>query len=83
MAKKKAAGAKASQKGNVAGKRRGVKIFGGEFIQHGAIILRQVGTKYLAGDNVGMGRDFTLFALKEGTVKFSKNRNNKTVANVI
>ena len=54
--------------------RRGVKAFGGQLITAGSIIVRQCGTKFHPGKNVGMGRDFTLFALKPGTVKFNKNR---------
>ena len=50
--------------------RRGVKKFGGEVVVAGNIILRQCGTKIRAGENVGMGRDYTLFALKDGTVKW-------------
>ncbi len=53
-------------------KRLGVKKFGGEAVVAGNIILRQRGTKYHPGDSVGMGRDFTLFALKDGTVKFDR-----------
>ena len=53
---------------------RGVKAYGGEFVSAGSIIVRQCGTKFHPGKNVGMGRDFTLFALKHGTVKFHKNR---------
>ncbi|MCP5266330.1 MAG: 50S ribosomal protein L27 [Burkholderiaceae bacterium] len=49
----------------------GVKIYGGESVSAGAIIIRQRGTKYHAGENVGIGRDHTLFALTEGTVRFA------------
>ena len=52
----------------------GVKAFGGEFVTTGTIILRQRGTRYHAGKNVGCGRDFTLFALKDGTVNFLKTK---------
>ena len=52
----------------------GVKAFGGEFVTTGSIIIRQRGTKYHPGKNVGCGRDYTLFALTDGTVKFSKAR---------
>ena len=51
---------------------RGVKLFGGQFAQTGAIIVRQCGTKWQPGKNVGVGRDWTLFALKNGVVKFDK-----------
>ena len=53
-------------------KRRGVKRFGGENVTAGSIIVRQVGTKFHAGVNVGTGRDWTLFALVDGKVKFDK-----------
>ena len=56
------------------GQRRGVKAYGGEFVLPGSIILRQLGTKFHAGPGVGMGKDFTLFALREGRVKFTQNR---------
>jgi large subunit ribosomal protein L27 len=52
--------------------RLGIKMFGGESIRAGGIIIRQRGTKLHAGKNVGTGRDWTLFALKDGTVKFDK-----------
>jgi large subunit ribosomal protein L27 len=52
--------------------RRGVKRFGGQTVTAGSIIVRQVGNKFVAGSNVGQGRDFTLFALKDGTVEFDK-----------
>ena len=52
--------------------RRGVKRFGGQAVTAGSIIVRQVGNKFVAGANVGQGKDFTLFALKDGTVEFDK-----------
>lgn len=52
--------------------RRGVKRFGGQAVTAGSIIVRQVGNKFVAGSNVGQGKDFTLFALKDGTVEFDK-----------
>jgi len=54
------------------GQRRGVKRFGGQTVTAGSILVRQLGTKFVAGSNVGMGRDFTLFALKHGVVEFDK-----------
>jgi large subunit ribosomal protein L27 len=51
---------------------RGVKAYGGESVSAGSIIVRQCGTKFHPGKNVGCGRDFTLFALKDGVVKFEK-----------
>ncbi|MCD6405581.1 MAG: 50S ribosomal protein L27 [Planctomycetes bacterium] len=59
--------------------RRGVKAFGGQFVTAGSIIVRQVGTKFKPGFNVGLGRDFTLFALADGVVSFgSRHRVNVT-----
>ncbi len=55
------------------GQRRGVKRFAGESVVAGNILVRQVGTVFHAGANVGMGRDFTLFALKDGTVRFGQS----------
>lgn len=55
-------------------KYRGVKLFGGQLAQAGSIIVRQRGTQFKPGFNVGMGRDFTLFATTDGTVKFSGRR---------
>ena len=52
----------------------GVKAFGGEFVTTGTIIVRQRGNRFHAGNNVGCGRDFTLFALKDGTVNFIKSK---------
>ena len=57
--------------------RRGTKVYAGEPIRAGGIIVRQVGTLIHAGRGVGMGRDFTLFALRDGVVKFTDSRNQK------
>lgn len=54
-------------------KRLGVKEFGGQFVTAGSILVRQRGTKFHAGTNVGIGRDWTLFALVDGRVKFDKH----------
>ncbi|MGV3606876.1 MAG: 50S ribosomal protein L27 [Planctomycetaceae bacterium] len=54
------------------GQRRGVKRFGGQVVTAGSILVRQVGTKFHPGRNVGMGKDYTLFALKPGVVKFDQ-----------
>jgi large subunit ribosomal protein L27 len=56
-----------------ASKRLGVKRFGGEFVTAGSILVRQRGTKFVAGENVGTGRDWTLFALRDGKVAFDKD----------
>ena len=63
-------------------KRLGVKIFGGQKAVAGNIIVRQRGTKHHPGENVGMGKDHTLFALSNGTVKFSKGRKDRSFVNV-
>ncbi len=63
-------------------KRLGVKIFGGQAIESGNIIVRQRGTVYHPGKNVGVGKDFTLFALTDGLVEFKKSRGNKTFVSV-
>ncbi len=54
--------------------RRGVKCFGGQTVLAGAILVRQCGTRFRPGRNVGLGRDYTLFALKPGVVRFNQNR---------
>ena len=64
-------------------KRLGVKIFGGQPAIAGNIILRQRGTVYHPGKNVGTGKDFTLFALSDGVVEFKKGRNNRTIVSVM
>ena len=69
MAHKKAAGSSKNGRDS-AGQRRGVKCFGGERVKAGNILVRQVGTKIHPGDNVGIGKDHTLFAKADGTVKF-------------
>jgi large subunit ribosomal protein L27 len=63
-------------------KRLGVKIFGGQAVISGNIIIRQRGTVYHPGKNVGVGKDFTLFALSDGVVEFRKGRNDKTYVSV-
>jgi large subunit ribosomal protein L27 len=71
MAHKKGQGSSRNGRDSNA-KRLGVKAFGGEHVTAGSIIVRQRGTKFVAGQNVGTGRDWTLFALKDGQVKFDK-----------
>ncbi len=62
---------------------RGVKKFGGENVTAGNIIVRQVGTKFHPGRNVGMGRDYTIFALCDGTVEFSRYGRSRKKINVV
>jgi large subunit ribosomal protein L27 len=64
-------------------KRLGVKIFGGQALVAGNIIVRQRGTKHHAGENVGMGKDHTLFALVDGEVSFKKGRKDRSFVTVI
>ncbi|MFO8086678.1 MAG: 50S ribosomal protein L27 [Bacteroidales bacterium] len=81
MAHKKGMGS--SQNGRESeSKRLGVKVYGGQLAIAGNIIVRQRGTKHHPGDNVGMGKDHTLFALKDGMVKFAKKRDNRSVVSV-
>lgn len=63
-------------------KRLGVKLFGGQFAKAGNIIVRQRGTVHNPGENVGLGRDHTLFALIDGIVVFRKKRNNKSFVSI-
>jgi large subunit ribosomal protein L27 len=72
MAHKKGQGSTRNGRDSVA-KRLGVKAYGGELVTAGSIIIRQRGAQFVAGDNVGTGRDWSLFALKEGKVRFDKN----------
>ncbi len=77
MAHKKGAGS--SRNGREShSKRLGVKIFGGQLANSGNIIVRQRGTKHMAGTNVGMGKDHTLFALTDGRVEFRTRANDKS-----
>jgi large subunit ribosomal protein L27 len=63
-------------------KRLGVKIYGGQDAKAGNIIVRQRGTKHRPGENVGMGKDHTLFALTDGVVKFQRRKGNKSYVSV-
>ena len=81
MAHKKAGGS--SRNGRYSpGQRLGMKRFGGETVLAGNILVRQRGTKFHPGDNVGMGRDHTLFALIEGRITFRHARGGRTYVNV-
>ena len=71
MAHKKGGGTKAAQGGNVSGKRLGVKIYGGSVVKTGQIIVRQRGREIIPGNNVDMGRDFTLYSKTDGVVEFA------------
>jgi large subunit ribosomal protein L27 len=71
MAHKKGQGSSRNGRDSVS-KRLGVKAFGGEFVSAGSIIIRQRGARWVAGQNVGTGRDWSLFALSDGKVRFDK-----------
>ncbi len=82
MATKKGGGSTKNGRDS-AGKRLGVKKFGGEFVRAGNIIVRQRGTKYHPGKNVGLGRDYTIFALTDGTVQFERFAGTRTRVSVV
>ena len=83
MAHKKAGGSTRNGRDSNS-KRLGVKLFGGQFAKAGNIIVRQRGTRFLPGANVGLGRDHTLFALTAGAIKFqTKGFDRRVVVNVI
>lgn len=81
MAHKKGAGSSKNGRESES-KRLGVKIYGGQKAIAGNILVRQRGTKHHPGANVGIGRDHTLFALKDGTVVFKKGRNNRSFVSI-
>jgi large subunit ribosomal protein L27 len=81
MAHKKGVGSSKNGRDS-ASKRLGVKIFGGQFAKAGNILVRQRGTQHHPGDNVGMGKDHTLFALIDGTVVFRKKQKNRSFISV-
>lgn len=81
MAHKKAGGSSRNGRDSI-GRRLGVKKFGGEHVIPGNIIIRQRGTKWHPGENVGMGKDHTIFALAEGRVSFSKAAGDRTLVSV-
>ncbi len=82
MAHKKGMGSSKNGRDSQA-KRRGVKRYDGQEVLAGNILIRQCGTRYIAGTNVGMGRDYTLFALTDGVVKFDVYRNKKSRVNIL
>ena len=82
MAHKKAGGSSRNGRDSEA-KRLGVKKFGGEAVIPGNIIIRQRGTQWYPGTGVGMGKDHTIFAVVEGSVKFSRKAGNKSVVSVV
>jgi large subunit ribosomal protein L27 len=81
MAHKKGAGSSRNGRDSQS-KRLGIKMFGGETVRAGNIILRQRGTVHHPGVNVGMGKDHTLFALVDGTIKFHRKRDDRSYVSV-
>ena len=82
MADKKAGGSSRNGRDSI-GKRLGVKRFAGQQIPAGSILVRQRGSTYHAGENVGTGKDFTLFALSDGVVKFSRRRGKRKFISIL
>ncbi|WP_185877882.1 50S ribosomal protein L27 [Blattabacterium cuenoti] len=82
MAQKKGSGSSRNGRDS-SGRRLGVKIYGDQRISIGNIIIRQRGTKHHPGKNVGIGKDHTLYALKNGIVKFKKRKNNKSFVYIV
>jgi len=85
VAHKKAGGSSRNGRDS-AGQRRGVKRFGGQQVLAGNILVRQLGTKFHPGENVGMGKDYTLFALADGVVQFeryARRRKVRTRVNIV
>jgi large subunit ribosomal protein L27 len=82
MAHKKAGGSTRNGRDS-RGRRLGVKKFGGEFVNAGNIIVRQRGTEYHPGTNIGCGRDHTLFALTDGTVSFHVGKNDRRFVSIV
>ena len=81
MAHKKAGGSSRNGRDS-AGQRLGIKRFSGEQVQAGSILVRQIGTRVHPGENVGMGRDYTLFAKIDGIVKYEKRGRDRKQVNV-
>lgn len=81
MAHKKGVGSSDNGRDSIS-KRLGVKLFGGQKVISGNIIVRQRGTKFHPGINVGLGKDFTIYALTDGVVSFKKGRKNRTFVSV-
>lgn len=81
MAHKKGAGSSRNGRESES-KRLGVKLYGGQVVKAGNIIVRQRGTVHHPGNNVGIGKDHTLFAMIDGKVRFTKKRNNKSYVSI-
>lgn len=82
MAHKKAGGSSKNGRDSI-GRRLGIKRYGGEEVLAGNIIVRQRGTKWQPGRNVGLGKDHTIFALLDGEVLFTKGKNGRSIVNIV
>lgn len=82
MAHKKGQGSSRNGRDS-AGQHRGVKVYGSESVLAGNILVRQLGTKIHPGENVGMGKDYTLFAKIDGTVKYTTKKDDKKIVSVV
>ncbi len=82
MAHKKGQGASRNGRDSH-GQRRGVKVYGGQRVRAGNILVRQLGTQFHPGENVGMGRDYTLYAKVDGTVKYTRKRNDRRIISIV
>ncbi len=82
MAHKKAGGSSKNGRDSI-GRRLGVKIYAGQKVRSGNIIIRQRGTKYKTGQNVGLGKDHTIFAVTTGVVKFYRGKDNRVHVSVV
>jgi large subunit ribosomal protein L27 len=82
MAHKKAGGSVRNGRDS-AGQRLGIKVYGGQAIKCGGIIVRQRGTKFKPGKNVGLGKDHTIFAMMDGKVEFTRTQDDRSVVNVV
>ncbi len=65
------------------GQHRGVKMYGSEAVEAGNILVRQLGTQFHPGQNVGMGRDYTLYAKADGTVKYTRKRGDRRIVSIV
>lgn len=82
MAHKKAGGSSRNGRDSI-GKRLGVKMFAGQQVRAGNILVRQRGSSFHEGENVGRGKDFTLFALQDGVLRFHRGRGNRRYISVV
>ncbi|WP_185873835.1 50S ribosomal protein L27 [Blattabacterium cuenoti] len=82
MAHKKGSGSSRNGRDSK-GRRLGIKIYGNQYVKSGYIIVRQRGTKHFPGKNIGIGKDHTLYAIKDGFVCFKKTKNDRSVVSIL